>query len=148
MACIEACTLLEWYNYCISINLFLLPCHASEKPLIISYNGASGDYPSCTDLAYTKAISDGVDVLDCNVQMTKDGTPICLSSINLMDSTKVAQTPFSTFTTTITELQKGSGIFTFNLTWENISSLTRKLKLEHVLSELNTTVHAYTYFKF
>ncbi|KAL6315116.1 hypothetical protein AAG906_035324 [Vitis piasezkii] len=67
-----------------------------EKPLIISYNGASGDYPSCTDLAYTKAISDGVDVLDCNVQMTKDGTPICLSSINLMDSTKVAQTAFST----------------------------------------------------
>nr|CAN61355.1 hypothetical protein VITISV_027762 [Vitis vinifera] len=95
-----------------------------EKPLIISYNGASGDYPSCTDLAYTKAISDGVDVLDCNVQMTKDGTPICLSSINLMDSTKVAQTPFSTFTTTITELQKGSGIFTFNLTWEDIRSLT------------------------
>ncbi|RVW70218.1 Glycerophosphodiester phosphodiesterase GDPDL4 [Vitis vinifera] len=105
-----------------------------EKPLIISYNGASGDYPSCTDLAYTKAISDGVDVLDCNVQMTKDGTPICLSSINLMDSTKVAQTPFITFTTTIAEVQKGSGIFTFNLTWENISSLTRKLKLEHVLN--------------
>ncbi|XP_034678064.1 glycerophosphodiester phosphodiesterase GDPDL4 isoform X2 [Vitis riparia] len=95
-----------------------------EKPLIISYNGASGDYPSCTDLAYTKAISDGVDVLDCNVQMTKDGTPICLSSINLMDSTKVAQTPFSNLTTTIPEVQKGSGIFTFNLTWEDISSLT------------------------
>ncbi|KAL6311062.1 hypothetical protein AAG906_011929 [Vitis piasezkii] len=105
-----------------------------EKPLIISYNGASGDYPSCTNLSYTKAISDGVDVLDCNVQMTKDGTPICLSSINLMDSTKVAQTPFSSLTTTITEVQKGSGIFTFNLTWEDISSLTRKLKLEHVLN--------------
>ncbi|KAJ9672286.1 hypothetical protein PVL29_025768 [Vitis rotundifolia] len=95
-----------------------------EKPLIISYNGASGDYPSCTNLAYTKAISDGVDVLDCNVQMTKDGTPICLSSVNLMDSTKVAQTSFSSFTTTITEVQTGSGIFTFNLTWEDISSLT------------------------
>ncbi|KAJ9672279.1 hypothetical protein PVL29_025764 [Vitis rotundifolia] len=95
-----------------------------EKPLIISYNGASGDYPSCTDVAYTQAISDGVDVLDCNVQMTKDGIPICLSSVNLMDSTKVAQSQFSTFTTTITEVQQGSGIFTFNLTWDNISSLT------------------------
>ncbi|WVZ16756.1 hypothetical protein V8G54_009738 [Vigna mungo] len=34
--------------------------------------------------AYEKAISDGVDVLDCPVQMSKDGIPFCLNSIDLI----------------------------------------------------------------
>ncbi|GMJ15973.1 Glycerophosphodiester phosphodiesterase (GDPD) like 3, MUTANT ROOT HAIR 5 [Hibiscus trionum] len=92
--------------------------------LVISSNGASGDFPGCTDLAYSNAIQDGVDVLDCPVQMTKDGTPICLSSINLIDSTTVAQSSFSNLTTTIPEIMQGSGIFTFNLSWGDIQSLT------------------------
>ncbi|XVF03725.1 hypothetical protein REPUB_Repub05bG0018500 [Reevesia pubescens] len=92
--------------------------------LVISKNGASGDYPGCTDLAYSKAIDDGVDVLDCPVQMTKDGIPICLGSINLIDSTTVAQSSFSDLTTTIPEIMQGSGIFTFNLSWSDIKTLT------------------------
>ncbi|XP_022716810.1 glycerophosphodiester phosphodiesterase GDPDL3-like isoform X2 [Durio zibethinus] len=92
--------------------------------LVISMNGASGDFPGCTDLAYSKAIEDGVDILDCPVQMTKDGTAICLSSINLIDSTTVAQSSFSNLTTTIPEIMQGSGIFTFNLSWSDIRNLT------------------------
>ncbi|XP_022733433.1 glycerophosphodiester phosphodiesterase GDPDL3-like [Durio zibethinus] len=92
--------------------------------LVISKNGASGDFPGCTDLAYLKAIKDGVDVLDCPVQMTKDGTPICLGSINLIDSTTVAQSSFSNLTTTIPEITQGSGIFTFNMSWIDIRNLT------------------------
>ncbi|CAB4278109.1 unnamed protein product [Prunus armeniaca] len=94
------------------------------KPLVISKYGASGDFPSCTDLAYSKAIADGVDVLDCPVQISKDGTPFCSSSINLIDSTTVAQSSFSSLTTVIPEIKAGSGIYTFSLTWENIKSLT------------------------
>ncbi|KAH1063141.1 hypothetical protein J1N35_028128 [Gossypium stocksii] len=92
--------------------------------LVISSNGASGDYPGCTNVAYSKAIQDGVDVIDCPVQMTMDGTPICLSSINLIDSTTVAQSEFSNLTTTITQIMPGSGIFTFNLSWSEIKTLT------------------------
>ncbi|XP_022753067.1 glycerophosphodiester phosphodiesterase GDPDL3-like isoform X2 [Durio zibethinus] len=92
--------------------------------LVISKNGASGDFPGCTDLAYLKAIEDGVDVLDCPVQMTGDGTPICLGSINLIDSTTIAQSSFSNLTATIPEIGQGSGIFTFNLSWSDIQSLT------------------------
>lgn len=72
-------------------------------PLVIAHEGASGVYPGCTDLAYKQAISDGADVLDCPVQMTKDGTPICLGSINLIDGTTAAQT-FSKLITNIPEL--------------------------------------------
>ncbi|KAK3006559.1 LOW QUALITY PROTEIN: hypothetical protein RJ639_015632 [Escallonia herrerae] len=96
---------------------------AAAKALVISHEGASGDYPGCTDLAYAKAISDGVDILDCPVQMTKDGIPFCLASINLMDGTTVAQSPFSNLTTTVPELQADNGIFSFSLTWNQVQSL-------------------------
>ncbi|KAJ7963705.1 Glycerophosphodiester phosphodiesterase [Quillaja saponaria] len=94
------------------------------KTLVISKHGASGDFPACTDLAYNKAISDRVDVLDCPVQISKDGIPFCLSSINLIDSTTVAQSSFLNFSTTIPEIQSASGIFTFSLTENDIKSLT------------------------
>ncbi|KAH7860403.1 hypothetical protein Vadar_013070 [Vaccinium darrowii] len=94
------------------------------KPLVISSNGSSGDYPGCTNLAYQGAISDGVDILDCPVQMSKDGVPFCLGSINLIDSTKVAQSEFSNLTASIPELGVVNGIFTFSLTWRQIQSLT------------------------
>ncbi|EOY12177.1 PLC-like phosphodiesterase family protein, putative isoform 1 [Theobroma cacao] len=110
-----------------AINCFAhLGRNASKQVdlLVISKNGASGDYPGCTDQAYTKAIQDGVDVIDCPVQMTKDGTPICLGSINLIDSTDVAQSSFSNLSKTIPEIMQGSGIFTFDMSWRDILSLT------------------------
>ncbi|GKV38709.1 hypothetical protein SLEP1_g46593 [Rubroshorea leprosula] len=91
--------------------------------LIITKFGASGDYPGCTDLAYLRAIDDGADVIDCPVQMTKDGIPICLPTINLIESTNAAQSSFSNLLTTIPEIQQGSGIFTFSLTWNDIQTL-------------------------
>uniref|UniRef100_A0A0E0RH12 glycerophosphodiester phosphodiesterase n=1 Tax=Oryza rufipogon TaxID=4529 RepID=A0A0E0RH12_ORYRU len=102
------------------------PLTASEaigNILIISHNGASGDYPDCTDLAYEKAVGDGADVIDCSIEMTKDGIPICMSSINLYDSTDVQNSKFSSLASVVPEIQTKPGIFTFNLTWEEISTL-------------------------
>ncbi|KAK1391660.1 Glycerophosphodiester phosphodiesterase [Heracleum sosnowskyi] len=90
-------------------------------PLVISHEGASGQYPGCTDLAYKQAISDGADILDCPVQMTKDGTLFCLGSINLIDKTTAAQT-FSDLKENIPELG-GNGIFSFSLNWSDIENL-------------------------
>ncbi|CAJ1963989.1 unnamed protein product [Sphenostylis stenocarpa] len=92
--------------------------------LVISKYGASGDYPPCTDLAYDKAVSDGVDVLDCPVQMSKDGIPFCLSSIDLLESTNVAQSSFNKLGKTIPEIKSDKGIFTFDLAWDDIKSLS------------------------
>ncbi|XP_011014752.1 PREDICTED: glycerophosphodiester phosphodiesterase GDPDL3-like [Populus euphratica] len=92
--------------------------------LVISKNGASGDYPGCTDLAYQKAILDGADVIDCPVQISKDGIPFCLGSINLYDSTTVAQSSYSNRAQDIPQIKAGNGIFTFSLTWSEIQSLT------------------------
>jgi glycerophosphoryl diester phosphodiesterase len=106
------------------------PSHilTAGKPLIISHNGASGDYPGCTDLAYQKAVDDGADVIDCPVQVTKDGIPICMSSIDLMNDTTVARSQFISQTATIKDIQIAQGVFTFNLTWDDIvNNLQRKL---------------------
>lgn len=94
--------------------------------LVISNEGASGDYPGCTDRAYEQAVSDGVDVLDCPVQMSYDGVPFCLGSINLRDRTNASQSNFSSWATTNTVLNIEDGIFAYNLTWSQIQSLRRK----------------------
>lgn len=101
--------------------------HAKVETLVITKYGASGDYPACTDLAYKKAKSDGADVLDCPVQMSKDGIPFCLSSIDLLESTTVADTKFKNRATIVPEIKNGSGIYAFSLTWNEIKTLTRKL---------------------
>ncbi|XP_061375665.1 glycerophosphodiester phosphodiesterase GDPDL3-like [Gastrolobium bilobum] len=94
------------------------------ETLVISKYGASGDFPACTDLAYKKAIFDGADVIDCPVQMSKDGIPFCLSSIDLTESTTVARSKFRNLQRIIPEIKPGSGIYTFALTWNEIKTLT------------------------
>ncbi|KAG5570364.1 hypothetical protein H5410_060130 [Solanum commersonii] len=100
--------------------------------------------PGCTDMAYTKAVSDGADVLDCPVQMTKDGIPFCLGSINLVDKTTILQSPFSNITNTDAVLNIITGIFTFNLNWDEIKSLKLMSFLEGnvVLNMLSLLVAA------
>ncbi|CAN6479085.1 unnamed protein product [Victoria cruziana] len=94
-----------------------------EKPLVMSFLGSSGIYAGCTDLAYQQAVYDEADILDCPVQMTKDGVPICLSSADLLASTTVSSSKFVSLLKTIPEIQKENGIFTFDLTWEEIQTL-------------------------
>jgi glycerophosphoryl diester phosphodiesterase len=114
-----------------SCSVFLLTTtlknYHAGKPLIISHNGASGDYPGCTDLAYQKAVDDGADVIDCPVQVTKDGIPVCMGSINLMDGTNVAKSSFASQIAVMKNIQSVLGVFTFNLTWDEIvKNLQRK----------------------
>ncbi|XP_042445189.1 glycerophosphodiester phosphodiesterase GDPDL4-like [Zingiber officinale] len=89
-------------------------------PLIISHNGGSGDYPDCTDLAYQKAVDGGVNFIDCPIQVTQDGIAICMSSIDLVADTTVTNSPFANRFSSIPEVQDTQGIFTFNLTWDEI----------------------------
>ncbi|KAH0716809.1 hypothetical protein KY290_015777 [Solanum tuberosum] len=98
--------------------------NASRKvhTLIITANGASGDYPGSTDLAYQKAVDDGADIIDCSVQMTKDGVAFCLPSVDLI-STTTASGPFMSRATKVEALQSSMGIFSFDFTWEEIQSL-------------------------
>ncbi|KAK1288776.1 putative glycerophosphoryl diester phosphodiesterase 2 [Acorus calamus] len=92
------------------------------RPLIITHNGASGVFAGCTDLAYQQAVQDGADVIDCSVQMSKDGVAFCLNSADLASDTTVMAT-FMSRATTVPEIQKNNGVFSFDLTWTEIQSL-------------------------
>ncbi|KAJ4963439.1 hypothetical protein NE237_023378 [Protea cynaroides] len=96
------------------------------QALIISHNGASGVYPGCTDLAYQQAIDDGADIIDCSVQISKDGVPFCLDSPDLTGDSN-AMTSFLSRATTIPEIQDDKGIFSFDLTWNEILTLKPQL---------------------
>ncbi|KAF7806508.1 glycerophosphodiester phosphodiesterase GDPDL7-like [Senna tora] len=90
--------------------------------LVISSNGASGVYPGSTDLAYQQAINDGADIIDCSVQMTKDGVAFCSETADISGTT-TALTKFTSRTSNIPEIQPRQGIFSFDLTWSEIQTL-------------------------
>ncbi|XP_020102403.1 glycerophosphodiester phosphodiesterase GDPDL7-like [Ananas comosus] len=92
------------------------------RPLIVTHNGASGVFAGCTDLAYQQAVKDGADVIDCSVQMSKDGVAFCLDSPDLMGKT-TAIASFMSRATMVPEIQQNNGIFSFDLTWSEIQSL-------------------------
>ncbi|CAH8337024.1 unnamed protein product [Eruca vesicaria subsp. sativa] len=101
---------------------------------IISKNGASGDFTDCTDLAYEKAVRDGVDIIDCTVQVSKDKIPFCMSSIDLMNVTNVFDTSFRNLSSTASEIKETnhrSGIFTFSLTMSQIQTLKPVISNPH-----------------
>ncbi|XAR73116.1 Glycerophosphodiester phosphodiesterase [Bertholletia excelsa] len=99
-----------------------------RKPMVISHNGASGVYPGSTDLAYQQAVDDGADIIDCSIQMSKDGIAFCLNSADLSSATS-AKTTFLSRSATIPEIQQSTGIFSFDLTWAEIQTLKRMLSL-------------------
>lgn len=94
--------------------------------MVISSNGASGIYPGSTDLAYQQAVDDGADILDCSVQMTKDGVAFCLDTADLMQGT-TAMTKFMSRSATVPEIQPKNGIFSFDLTWSEIQTIKRNI---------------------
>ncbi|CAA6661575.1 unnamed protein product [Spirodela intermedia] len=93
---------------------------SSGKPVVISYGGAGGMFPSCTDLAYKKAVEDGADYIDCPVQVTEDGVLVCLPDIDLFSGTTISKSSFRTRISTIPGIKSTPGAYTFNFTWEEI----------------------------
>ena len=45
---------------------------------VVAHRGASEDAPEHTLAAYTKAIEDGADALECDVRLTADGHLVCV----------------------------------------------------------------------
>ncbi|RWV88039.1 hypothetical protein BHE74_00045436 [Ensete ventricosum] len=115
-------------NFSVDGVLTDFPSTASEavgRSLIITHNGASGMFAGCTDVAYQRAVEDGADVLDCSIQMSKDGVAFCLDSADLMGHTTAAAA-FMPRAAMVPEIQQNNGIFSFDLTWSEIQSLKRK----------------------
>ena len=111
--------------FCFAHNNSIKP---EKGPLIISKDGASSIYPPSTDLAYEQAVADGADIIDCSVQISKDGVAFCMPEPDLIASTS-AQATFMARAVVIPEIEKDNGIFSFDLTASEIQSLTPVLTI-------------------
>lgn len=49
-----------------------------KRPWVFAHRGASGVLPEHTLPAYERALADGVDGLECDVRLTRDGHLVCL----------------------------------------------------------------------
>jgi glycerophosphoryl diester phosphodiesterase len=49
-----------------------------QKVLVIGHRGASADAPEHTIAAYDRAVEQGADVLECDLQLTADEVPVCV----------------------------------------------------------------------
>jgi len=65
----------------------------SKRPLVIAHRGSSGVLPEHTVEAYRRAISDGADVIECDVTLSRDLVPVCLHENRLQTTTDVADRP-------------------------------------------------------
>lgn len=62
-----------------------------EVPLNVAHRGASAYAPEHTRAAYALALAQGADVLEPDLQLTKDGVLVCLHDLTLERTTNVAE---------------------------------------------------------
>jgi glycerophosphoryl diester phosphodiesterase len=55
----------------------------STSPLVFAHRGASAALPEHTRGAYERAIDDGVDGLECDVRLTRDGHLVCIHDASI-----------------------------------------------------------------
>jgi glycerophosphoryl diester phosphodiesterase len=76
----------------IVITVFLAALVTSartNKKVLIAHRGASGYAPEHTAAAYRLAIEQGADFVEQDLQITKDGVPVCLHDLTLERTTNV-----------------------------------------------------------
>ena len=78
----------------------------------------------------------GANFIDCPIQMTQDGVPICRGSPNLLSNTDIAaNSDLSTRVSSVPQLNPPKGIYTFNLTLAEIQSLKGIMHVDCLYAE-------------
>lgn len=98
---------------------------ARGRPIVIGHRGSCGMFPEHTVESYRQAIMQGVDFIECDVVMTKDGEPICRHEPNIIETTDVLSHPeFASRRRNLTiDGEEMDGFFTVDFTLEEIKHL-------------------------
>eukprot|EP00245_Coleochaete_scutata_P017600 TRINITY_DN871_c0_g1_i1.p1 TRINITY_DN871_c0_g1~~TRINITY_DN871_c0_g1_i1.p1 ORF type:complete len:1078 (+),score=196.12 TRINITY_DN871_c0_g1_i1:58-3234(+) len=99
------------------------PVPSPFRPVVMSHFGASGVYPGSTALAYVKAINDGADYIDCDIQISKDKVLFCRDELNLRKTTDGYQRFSARFTSININGGIANGLYGHTLLWDEISTL-------------------------
>lgn len=65
----------------------------TSRPFNIAHRGSNGELPEETAAAYARAIDEGADFIEADVEATKDGHLVCFHDTTLDDTTDVADHP-------------------------------------------------------
>lgn len=110
----------------------------TSRPLILGHRGASGSYPEHTSLGYEKGAQEGADVIECDVEVTKDLQLVCSHESWIREVCDVGSHPEfydrrNTYTIDDDDPNfdwndKGeiTDYFTFDLTLQELQTLKRK----------------------
>lgn len=66
---------------------------SSKRPLVLGHRGSCGVLPEHTVASYERAVTDGADVIECDVTLSRDLVPVCLHEELLQKTTDVAERP-------------------------------------------------------
>ncbi|XP_031400369.1 glycerophosphodiester phosphodiesterase GDPD6-like [Punica granatum] len=100
----------------------------TSRPYNFAHRGANGEFPEETAPAYMKAIKEGADFIEADIQATKDGILVCTHDVNLDDTTDVAEHMEFADRRTMYEVQgvNITGWFVVDFTLEELQSLRAK----------------------
>jgi glycerophosphoryl diester phosphodiesterase len=70
---------------------------SSDSPLVFAHRGASAELPEHTLIAYQMALAAGVDGVECDVRLTRDGHLVCFHDRRL-DRTSTGTGSFAAYT--------------------------------------------------
>ncbi|HZZ67637.1 MAG TPA: glycerophosphodiester phosphodiesterase [Phenylobacterium sp.] len=102
-----------------------------KHPLIIGHRGASGERPESTLMAFRQAIAEGADVIEPDLEMTKDGQMVVRHENEISQTTDVAsRSEFaSRKTTKSVQGQQVTGWFTEDFTLAELKTVRCRERL-------------------
>ncbi|MGO1958502.1 MAG: glycerophosphodiester phosphodiesterase family protein [Canibacter sp.] len=103
-------------------------------PAIIAHRGASGYRPEHTEAAYRLAFELGADAVEPDVVPTLDGVLVVRHENEISTTTDIADHPEfrDRKTTKMIEGQRITGWFTEDFTWDELSTLRCRERLQHI----------------
>lgn len=104
------------------------------RPLVIGHRGAPGYRPEHSRSSYELALAMGVDAVEPDVVVSKDGVLVVRHENEISGTTDVADRPefASRRTTKIVDATAHTGWFTEDFTWEELSTLRCRERLPGV----------------
>eukprot|EP00775_Hariotina_reticulata_P005579 gene5579-5817_t len=106
------------------------PLLQNSRPYTVAHRGASGLLPEHTIPAYTTAIAQGADFIECDLVVTRDLQLICRHEPNLNSTTNAWSVFPDRVTTYDIDGESVTGIFSCDLTLSEVQQLSAKQRWE------------------
>ncbi len=106
----------------------------ARVPLVIGHRGASGYRPEHTASAYRLAAAQGVDAVEPDVVVTRDGVLVVRHENEISGTTDVADHPefAARRTTKVVDGERLTGWFTEDFTWAELQTLRCRERVPHL----------------